>query len=337
MLAAIPAASADDASPPEATASVVGTESAKHAEFRNVSASTQNKLAADVAEDSADMGVLVDDSAVTVKKAQGVGYIAGTDRSLATVFAVSVTESEVTSGDDVIGKDLEYGLVTAPPSDASLGGSATDIEAAVDDTELPLGPGSMSIKFLNQAPCAFLYGDDTGNYIAACETVGYQDNGDGRHSYGVADDDGSRHYDWFTYHQWGTIHPSDSGLDWIITSGKKTSYITGATISAGDPGTTDYAPNASSCDGALTMGVDFVFNFEGSLCVDGTEIFHPDGYGSMGQKLNIGLVAPDNSKALNYRIAIRIKQGVKPDWYTVNKATFRKQFSTSTNSITGAS
>ena len=50
-----------------------------------------------------------------------------------------------------------------------------------------------------------------------------------------------------------------------------------------------------------------------------------------------GLVAPDNSKALNYRIAIRIKQGVKPDWYTVNKATFRKQFSTSTNSITGAS
>jgi hypothetical protein len=311
---------ADDTSTPT-TSTVVATESVTPSEFAGVSATTEDEVASDVANASAEMGVMVDASAIEVRDAPGVGTVAGTATSLDAVSGVGLVESAVTQGDQQVAEDYEYSMDTNTPPNQG------------DGDPLPVGPGSLGVRFYPSEPCSFLYGSDRGNYMTACETLGYLDGGDGRRFYGAADDDGSRYYDWFTYHQWGTVHPSDSGLDWIITSGSKKSMITATSINSGSPGVTDYAPNSSSCDGALTMGAGFVFNFSGELCSSGTEIDFPDSSGSFSQKLNIGFLAPDNSKGLNYRVAIRIKQHILPAWYTINKATFRKQFSTSTNSI----
>ncbi|MCW2784607.1 MAG: hypothetical protein JWP74_1124 [Marmoricola sp.] len=317
VVGAAPAAHADSS---DTTSTVVDTDTVAADDFTEATSSTEDQLSDVVLAQSADMGVMVDESQIAVQKAPGVGYVAGTPASVAGVDSVSRKEAEVADGDTPVAEDVTYGLRTGATDDAA-------------DPALPLGPGSLGVKFYDSEPCAFLFGSDTGNWVSACETLGYLDDGDGRHGYGVSDDDGSSKYDWFTYHQWGTVHPSDSGPDWIIESGKKASLITGASIANGDPGVTDYAPNSSSCDGALTMGVDFVFNFSGELCTSGTEIDLPDTHGSFGQHLTIGVVGPDNSKGLNYRVAVRIKQGVKPDWYTINTAEFRKMFSTTTNTI----
>lgn len=311
-----------DPPPPTTAASttVVDTDSASADEFTDAAPATEDKLSEVYLDQSAEMGVLVDDAEVSVARAPDVGFVVGTDSALGHVSSVSREKSEVTEVDGGTAEDVEYQLRTT-----SSTGTAS--------TALPLGPGSLGLNFYDQVPCATLYGSDRGNWISACETLGYLDDGDGRHKYGVADDDGSSKYDWFAYHQWGTVRPSDSGADWIITKGRKTSYINGASIANGDPGYTDYAPNASTCDGALTIGMDFVFNFKGTLCTSGTEIEMPDAHGSFGQHLNIGTPAPVDSKPLDYRIAVRIKQGVKPDWYTVNIASFRKQLTTTTETI----
>lgn len=313
-----------DPSPSTETSKVVETDVVESAQFSDAGPAVEEQMSDVVLDQSADMGVLVDQAEIDVQEAPGVGYVAGTAESLAGVESVGRIESEVTEGSTPIAVDLEYSIKT-------LAGDP------ISSPALPVGPGSLGVKFYPSQPCAFLFGDDPGDWMSACETLGYLDAGDGRHGYGVRDDDGSSALDWFTYHQWGTVHPSDNGIDSVILEGRKKSFITLASAINGNTAFTDYAPNASTCDGALSMGVGFVFNFSGELCTSGTEIDLLDDFGSFGQHLAIGVHAPDSSKGLNYRIAIRIKQGVKPDWYTMNSAKFRVMFTPFTDTLNDVS
>lgn len=322
LFAAMPA-TADDSTASSETSQIVDSDTVVASDFVAASPATEADLTDSFMEESASEGTLVDQAEVVVEKVPDVGFVVGTATTMDDVLSATRIESNVYDGSNIVAEELELSLAQSGPEPSAA-------------AELPLGPGSLGIHWLTQDPCSFFYGDDSnGNWISACNTLGYLDGGDGRHAYNVSDDDTSSKYDWFTYHQWGTVHPSDSGVDWLIQKGSKMSIINPNNVDNGDPGITDYAPNAASCDGALSMG-PWSFDFGGSLCVDGTEIDLQGSEGSFGQHLEF-LIAPVNSKSLNYRIAIRIKQGVKPDWTTFNEAKFRKQFTLNNDQTSGQS
>lgn len=91
---------------------MVASHSAEPVDFTGAPSRTKGTLADDVAEQSADMGVMVDEAEVTVQEAPGVGFVAATAESLDSVTSVDVKESEVREDDQLIAEDFEYGLET---------------------------------------------------------------------------------------------------------------------------------------------------------------------------------------------------------------------------------
>jgi hypothetical protein len=295
---------------------VTEDDSAQSSDLENVSQAESQPYEEEFLDQSADNGQLIDASQVVTQSAPEVGTVVGTADSLGSL--VSLTRESVSkynSDDELLYEDADYAIKT---------------RANLDDdwADFPIGPGSYAINFKPNDACLVMYGsEDSDNKMTVCDTVGFQDGtstGNGRRPYGEADDDGSKYADWWTYHSYGSVIPSDDGWDWDIDQARMVSYITLASASDGNTGLTDYAPNQGSCDGGLSLG-GWEFNFGGTLCLgDGQEIVLPDGAGSFGQK-KTGIFVTYNSIGFNYRIGVKIKQGVKANWYTISSAHFEKR------------
>jgi hypothetical protein len=287
-------------------------------DFRGVSGTKAAPLSMDYLNGSADMGQLIDSSQVRAERAPRVGFVVGTAKSLAALQSVQAKSYRTVDANQNVVAQREDVRTTVKST-----------SAVRNVPTFPIGPGSYAINFKNNDPCVQVHGSsDSDNWMMSCDTVGFLDGtstGDGRHAYDVKDDDGSRYWDWWTYHSYGSVHPSNNGIiDWAVSDASMVSYTTGTTVIDGMSGTTDYAPNASSCDGALSMG-PFSFDFGGTLCLtSGEDLVVPDAWGSMGLQTT-GPLINYNTVGFDYRVAVRIKQGVAASWYTINKASFEQR------------
>ncbi len=239
----------------------------------------------------------------------------------------------------------DAGLTTDEPAadTASEPAPAADPLAGADlDVRVPEGPGSqISLVGLATNRCQFYRAsynsgsDKYKNTMHACYSRYRVDGGNGTRSLGQADDDGSNWRDFYTLRRWATITPNqDIFQDYFVRGGEVEATPTSHTTGSLNSGLIDWAPKSGACGGTAT------FSFAGvglpvsvPVCSSGTDINLGNSNGYFRSKYSC-TVCGGGTRAVGFHIAVEITQGhSSANWTYRNKASFRKNLSTTTASI----